>query len=176
MINKIRPVIFAAAAVLHITVVMFAGFRINAPVGAAAPAAGVMRLIDVREISPPAPPDLPAPPPENIPETPRPAHEALAGILAETGEAPPQAPQAEAPPQGGAAFGQTEYLRRHQLSSLPVLPEAEIAAAIVYPPLARRLNIEGVVTVELFIDRHGVITDMRVIREDPANRGFAAAA
>jgi len=72
--------------------------------------------------------------------------------------------------------GQSEYLRRHQISALPLLPESEIARAIVYPRNARRLNIEGTVTLELFIDRQGTITDVRILRETPLDRGFGEAA
>ena len=56
------------------------------------------------------------------------------------------------------------------------MPEEQIARAIVYPSNARRLNIEGMVTLELFIDRNGTITDVRVMRETPLNRGFGEAA
>ena len=185
-ITRIRPAIFTAAAILHITLVLFAGFRVGAPAITAEPAAGVMRLIDARE----APPTPPAPPPELPPAPPQSARAAFAetiaeNIIEESEEfplsvspviTPPEHTPVNLPGRNYAATGQTEYLRHHQVSVLPVLPENEIARAIVYPPIARRLNIEGEVVLELFIDRHGAITNLRVIRESPPDRGFAAAA
>ena len=189
---RIRPLIFAAVAVLHIALILFAGFRTELPARSAEPAAGVMRLVDVREEAPQPSPPSPPPPPASTPALPAPAAiEALAETVIESDEAPSAITEAEAAPfsapdaapaatiapaQSHALFGQHEYLPRHMVSTLPLLPEAEIARAIVYPRTARRLNIEGMVTLELFIDRQGAITEVRLIRESPPNRGFGEAA
>jgi len=131
------------------------------------PVAAVMRLVDVQEVLPPPPP------PELPPEIPRITDEAIAEIMIETDEPPPPV---IAPPRHHAFPEQIEFLRLHQISVHPVLPEDEILARIVYPPIAQRSNIEGLVILELFIDRHGNVRDVRVLREDPPNRGFGEAA
>ena len=184
--SKIKPLVFAAVTILHIALIMFAGFRAELPVVVAEPVAGVMRLVSVQEELPPPLPPLPPssprvpPPPERPPETPLAASEALAETFIETEtdeiSPPVAAVPANAPLQHHTLIGQNEYLRRHQISALPLLPEDRIARAVVYPRNARRLNIEGTVTLELFIDRQGAITDIRVIRETPLNRGFGEAA
>jgi len=184
--NKIKPLVFAAVTILHIALIMFVSFRAELPAPGAEP--GVMRLVDVQEELPPPPPSppppLPPPPLPPPPSLPPPeisgeVTESIAETFIETDDILPQETTApvSAPIQPQPELtGQGEYLRRHQISALPLLPEEQIARAIVYPRNAQRLNIEGMVTLELFIDRQGTITDVRVLRETPLNRGFGQAA
>ncbi|MCL2381901.1 MAG: energy transducer TonB [Treponema sp.] len=161
--NLVRPLVFAAVTVLHITLILFAGVRAPSPAITAAPLAGVMRLADIQVWQAPPPPETPPPP------APHAAEEAGGPVL-------PVAALVSASAHSHDASGQFEYLRRHEVSVLPLLPEDEIIRSIVYPPLARRLNIEGTVYLELFVDRHGAISEARILRETPANRGFGEAA
>jgi protein TonB len=42
--------------------------------------------------------------------------------------------------------------------------------------MALRAKIEGMVYLELFVDRHGQVQQIRILRENPENRGFGEAA
>jgi len=191
--NSIRPLVFAAVTIAHIALILFVSFRVEAPARNPEPVAGVMRLVDVRAEIPPPPPPSPPPLPQAPPPLPTESPPEASSVstlneapIAETiieienteiesGEiSPPVTTPASAPLH--AFTTQNEYLPRHSVSTLPVLPEEQIARAIVYPRNARRSNIEGIVILELFIDRQGAITDVRVLRENPPNRGFGQAA
>jgi protein TonB len=170
-IARIRLLIFVAVAALHITLIMFVAFRMETAARTEEPVAGVMRLVDVEELIPPPPP-----PPERPPQTPQTnTDEAIAETMIETDEPPPPV-TAPVPREEAAVSEQIEYLRPHQISVLPVLPEDQIVRNTVYPPIAQRSGIEGRVILELYIDRYGVIRDIRILQEDPLNRGFGEAA
>ena len=66
-----------------------------------------------------------------------------------------------------------EYLPQHKISELPVLPTNEIKSKIVYPPLANKQGIEGIVYLELYIDQKGELRNIIVLK-DPGY-GFADA-
>jgi protein TonB len=158
----IRPFSFALVAVLHILLLIFVVFRMETVIMPPEPAAGVMKLVDLQE----------QPPPERPPEMPQTnTSEAVAETMIETDEVP--SPVLSAP---YAAQEQIDYLPQHRISQVPVLPEDEIRRATVYPSIALRSNIEGIVYLELFIDRQGNIRDVRILRENPVNRGFGEAA
>ena len=160
-IARVRLVSFAAVAVLHIMLLLFVAFRMEIAVKNEEPVAGVMKLVDVQE-------ELPPPPPPDIPYTN--TQESIAETMIETEVEPPSfvayAPQTE----------QIQYLRQHEISIVPVLPEDEILRKMIYPPIAQRSNIEGTVFLELFIDRQGNVRDARILRENPPDRGFGEAA
>ncbi len=67
-----------------------------------------------------------------------------------------------------------DYLPQHKISDAPVLPTDEIKSKIVYPPLANKQGIEGIVYLELFIDQFGNVKKIDVLK-DPGY-GFAEAA
>ena len=73
-----------------------------------------------------------------------------------------------------ATVAEIEYLPQHKISDPPGIPTDEILKKIVYPPLANRQKIEGVVYLELYIDQTGTIRDIQVLR-DPGY-GLAEAA
>lgn len=66
------------------------------------------------------------------------------------------------------------YLPQHKISAIPEIPTSAIIANIVYPPMAQKQGIQGVVYLELFIDEQGKIRRVQVLK-DPGN-GFAEAA
>jgi protein TonB len=47
---------------------------------------------------------------------------------------------------------------------------------VVYPPIALRSGIEGMVYLELFVDRDGQVRRATVLKETPEGRGFGEAA
>jgi protein TonB len=67
-----------------------------------------------------------------------------------------------------------EYLPQHMISEMPVIPIELLNSRKVYPPLANKQGIEGVVFLELYIDQNGIIRNI-VILKDPGY-GFGEAA
>jgi protein TonB len=101
--------------------------------------------------------------------------EALAETMIETDEAPDQTVVSGiiAPSYGS---GQEDYLPMHRVSVAPVFSENEIRDRLIYPPIALRAKLEGIVYLELSVDRRGQVRQITVLRETPENRGFAEAA
>lgn len=176
-----RLVIFIAVAGLHGILIFFAAFSLNTPVKAAEPTAQVMKLVDIREEIPPPPPP-PPPPPERPREIPQNAVEAIAETMIETDEVPEETVVVtEILPAPAAAVTvepsrEIEYLPMHQISTLPSFSEREIRNALVYPPIALRSGIEGIVYLELFVDSQGAVRQVTLLREEPPGRGFGEAA
>ena len=163
-VARIRPLIFILVAVLHVIIIIFVAFNVDSVAMPEEPAAGVMKLVDVEE-------DIP--PPEKLPDVYTNTLDSVAESMIET--------EVVTPPIVGYAPVRTvpetiDYLPQHKISKVPVLPESEIIRAMVYPPIAQRSNIEGIVYLELFIDRTGAVRDVRILRETPPDRGFGEAA
>jgi protein TonB len=174
--NLPRILIFAAVALAHLLFILYFAITVNAVSLTPEQPATVMKLTDIVEDTPVAPPPPPAPEVEAPPN----AVEAIAETMIETEEAPDQvvmAPGTLLISRAPAQYGETEeYLPAHKVSVPPVFSEREIRAALVYPPIALRSNIEGTVILELVIDRRGEIRQINVLKEDPQNRGFGDAA
>ncbi|MDR2149878.1 MAG: energy transducer TonB [Spirochaetaceae bacterium] len=144
-----------------------------------------IRLVTIQEEVPAAPapqplPDIPKPPPETPPDT---VEEPLAETVVETEDAPDPMPKApvesspnSAPLSERRASSGTEYINQAKVEKLPVFDTDAIKRALVYPPLARNSNLEGRVFLELFVDAHGIIRQIAVLREEPPGWGFAEAA
>ncbi|MDR2618917.1 MAG: energy transducer TonB [Treponema sp.] len=173
--KQLRLFLFLAAAALHGVLLYFVAFTMQEPPKNEEPLANVMRLVDVQE-EPPAP--LPPPPPkEEPPAIVTNTVEAVAESMIETDEVPEQVvvssvPYREADQQGEAI----DYLPMNRISVLPVFPEDQIRRNTVYPPIALRSGIEGIVYLELFVDRQGNIRQVSILRENPQGRGFGEAA
>jgi protein TonB len=67
-----------------------------------------------------------------------------------------------------------EYLPQHKISVAPVFPTEQILSRIKYPVLLKKQGIEGVVILELYIDKYGIIRNIKVLK-DPGY-GLAQAA
>ena len=181
----IKTICFILVAVLHIFVIVYVAFQMDITVKEAEPIAGVMKLVDVQEEIP-RPLSLPPPPPLSLPEgssdMPPNTQELIAETMVETDETPLPAVlgggagSGSGGVRGGTGVGQIIYLPQHKITQVPVFPEDQIRRATVYPPIAQRSNIEGSVYLELFIDRQGNIREVRILRENPQNRGFGEAA
>jgi protein TonB len=174
--SRIRLIVFAAVALLHVLLILFFAIRINAAVVTPERPPAVMKLTDIREETP-AP--LPPPPPKS-PDLPHNAVESIAETMLETDTVPDQtlvAPGAlidsRAPEQYGEA---EEYLPMHKISVTPVFSEREILSRLVYPPIALRSGIEGTVYLELVVDSQGQVRQIIILKEDPPDRGFGEAA
>jgi len=167
---RLRVIIFVGVTILHIMLILFVAFNIKTVIKQPEPVAGVMKLVDLEEEIPPPPPEIP-PVPQSTTQEP------IAENIIETDEEPPPVTASvSAPTQQYVVPEQVEYLAQHMITQVPVFPEDEIRRNTVYPPIARRSNIEGTVYLALFIDREGNIRDVRVLRENPPDRGFGEAA
>jgi protein TonB len=180
-VNRLRILLFILVAAAHGLLILFAVFDTGQTAGKTEERARVMKLTDIAEYIPP-PSDFPPPPPPPR-ESPLPdnAVEAVAEEMIETKDAPEnqtlvEAGSITAPQMPGFSGTDEEYLPAHRISVLPEFPNAAILAALKYPPIAKRSNIEGRVILDLFIDRTGAVRRIDILREDPGNRGFGEAA
>jgi protein TonB len=176
--NFTRLILFLTVAVAHLLLILFFAITVDAGIQTAEQPPSVMKLTDFEEEAPPPPPPPEIPPPE-VPQS---AVESIAETMIETEEVPEDqevvAPGTLIPPQAPvqAAAEEERYLPMHLVSVAPVCSEREVLSALVYPPIALRAGITGIVYLELFIDRHGEIRQITVLRENPAGRGFGEAA
>ena len=167
--NRMRLIIFAVVAAIHIILIFFITFNLTVDTQTSGENARMMKLVDLSEIEPEPPPP---PPPEEIPA---PMVESIAETMIETDEIPDQVVVAP----GTliiAAPSWDDYLPIHKVSDPPKFNERDIYADLVYPPIALRSGIEGRVILELFIDRHGQIQRIEIMQENPKDRGFGEAA
>jgi protein TonB len=172
-IAKIRVFVFLFTVLLHVLLLVFAAFRVETTETAEEVPANVMKLVDVREETPPPPP--PPPPREQPPEIFQNTVEAVAETMVETDEVPDEV-VSDIVPYAEEREEQIEFLPMNKISVLPEFPEAQLRNAIVYPPIALRSGIEGVVYLELFVDPQGEIRQISILRETPPGRGFGEAA
>ena len=184
--NQIRFLIFAAAAIIHILLLFFAVL----PAGAKYidskqnQESAVIKLINIEERTPEPPPVIRLPPPaepyiETSADYPDNTSETIAENIIVTEEKPDQAEMSA--PVNGSAEGisaeiKQEYLPVNRITDPPGMPENEIRKALVYPPVALRARVQGIVYLDLFIDAQGNLADIKIYRETPENRGFAEAA
>jgi protein TonB len=166
-INVARLVVFGAVAAIHGLLLVFLAVHISsAPLSPEAPLT-VMKLTDIREAAPP--------PPQKPPQV-RQSSEPVAENVVETEEPPPRA-EIEPKPEPGYRPPEAEnYLPMHKVSLMPVFSEADILKSLAYPPIAQRSGIEGMVHLELFIDKQGLVQRVVILKENPENYGFGEAA
>jgi protein TonB len=180
--NLARLILFLAVAGLHGAFILFFVIRIAAaPPKPVEEDAMVMKLTDLAEQEPPPEPLPYIPPPPPAYDYTEPASntvEAIAETMIETEEEPDQLVVSGIISARPSAPGpaQEEYLPMHRISVAPRFPEDAIKDRLIYPPIALRAKIEGMVYLELFVDRRGEVQRITVLRETPENRGFAEAA
>jgi protein TonB len=105
----------------------------------------------------------------------------VAETIIESEELPVEAttePATESAPTPSATLANYagEYLPQNMVSVVPRLDEKEIRSRLIYPSIALRAGIEGLVYLELYIDREGIVRHIRVLKETPPDRGFGEAA
>ncbi|MDR2418307.1 MAG: energy transducer TonB [Treponema sp.] len=172
MINmkRIRLVVFPAVALLHVVLIFFLVFTMNTIASETEPVADIMKLVDVQEETPPPPP-----PPE---EEPPPSEQNTVEAVAANMKAVDVVPQQTVVPSTPRLVVQTqeiEYLPAHKISKPPQF-STQVRSQLVYPPIAQRSGVEGMVILDMFIDAQGNIQRIEVLKEDPPGRGFAEAA
>jgi protein TonB len=165
--RRLRVSVFFIAAALHVFVIFFIAFDVQTNLDQYLQGdrenARIMKLMDFAEI-PPVPPALLA---DDIPRV-----EDIAEIMIETDTPPIQNVVAA----GTVLPHDNVYIPMHLLSVLPQFDEDAVISEIAYPPIALRSGIEGLVILELFVDRTGVVLRAIVLREEPEGRGFGEAA
>jgi len=157
----IRYAVFAAVAGVHLLFLAFFAVHIESAVFSAEAPATVMKLTDIQETS------LPPPPKEQKVYQ---STDIVAETIIETEELPPL------PEPGYQAPAAENYLPMHRVSVAPVFAEAEILRSLIYPAIAQRSGVEGMVHLELFIDRYGRVQRVDILRENPEGHGFGEAA
>ena len=159
--RRLRALLFVAVAALHVILLFAIAFNVDTMSQEAEENARVMKLTDLAE--------APPPPPEELPQV-----ESIAETMIETDVEPVQT--VVAPGSIITTPSWDDYLPAHVVSQPPRFDEREIMASLLYPPIALRSAIEGRVILELFVDRHGVVQRISILREDPPDRGFGEAA
>lgn len=181
MTNWMRLALFLLVAGLHGYLIFVLVFHLETTVTAPEPESKILKLADIQEEIPPPPP----PPPLPEPEPPLPQQtmvEAIAETMVETDEVPEDQVVVESLPYAATSQAvrspsqDMEYLPQHQVSQVPVFSEDAIRKNLVYPPIALRSNLQGTVILVLFVDAHGEIRRITVLKEDPLGRGFGEAA
>ncbi|MDR2659810.1 MAG: energy transducer TonB [Spirochaetaceae bacterium] len=176
-----RGGIFAFVAALHIFLLFFIVFTIEVTAGPVETFSAVMKLADIEEEPPPPPPEpepprpLPAPVKMTAPVEQK-IIETAAETIIEVDETPVEI-AVIVPSAAPAPIRYTEeYLPQNKVSVLPRLNEKDILSRLIYPPIALRSGLEGVVYLELYIDREGQVRRIVILKENPPGRGFGEAA
>jgi protein TonB len=174
----LRLLLFVAVAGIHVILLLFLNFTIKTVILQAPENARIMRVTDFNE----APPLAPPPPPQRTEEPIPNQVEAIAEVMIETDEVPPDqvvvAPGTLIIPQIFVSDEPSfdDYLPAHKVARSPEFNEDDIRASLVYPPIALRSGIEGRVILELFVDRYGFIQQISILQETPKDRGFGDSA
>ncbi|HOE08104.1 MAG TPA: energy transducer TonB [Treponemataceae bacterium] len=164
----IKPIILLCVLLLHIAALVLVKFHSQVQEQQKEESYEILKLVDVEEFVPPPPP-----PKEEIKEVI--PEETVQTAVSETVlvteeeiiESVEDEPRTAVPQE-------IEYVPQHKISTIPEIPTKQILENIVYPAMALRQGLEGVVYLELFIDHEGTIRKIEVLK-DPGF-GFAEAA
>jgi protein TonB len=179
-INKLRTALFLLVAGVHGGLIFFLAFKMDTLAVPPEPESRVMKLVDgVEDIPPPPPP----PPPEPAVQQQN-TVEAAAEKMIDSDEVPKDQtvvqtlPVQSSPP---ATYQQIEYLPQHKVSKIPSFSERDLRTISAYlrehyPSIPRRSGLGGVVVLELAVDSQGLIRQIKIVKEDPAGRGFGEVA
>lgn len=153
--KRLRVTVFIIAAVLHLVIVFFFVIDLERFNQQDTSEIRVMKLTDLAELPPPAPPEQEITQEEAQPVEPDndSLNDTAANILVED-----------------------EYLPMHLLSTPPIFDQNTIAADLIYPYMARMSGIEGRVILEISVDRTGTVQKVIVFREEPEGMGFGESA
>jgi protein TonB len=163
--NITKILCFVFVAIVHLALLFLIVFDIDIQELLPAPPPEILKLTSVEEELPPPPPNIPL---TNTMET------VAEKMLVTENEASTRFYANVAVVEEAAK--EVEYLPQHKISVVPAFDRDELRRRIVYPEIAKRSGVEGVVLLELFIDAAGEVKRIYVIKEDPHGRGFAKAA
>ncbi len=157
--------LFALVALAHLVVVLTLNFVSGQARQAVPERAEVFKLVDVNFKEP----EKIEPPPKDIPE---PSQVALQDATSEA----IVVTEDQVPLNSSSAALEEDYLPMHKISQVPQINESLVRKNLRYPEIARRSEKEGLVYLELFIDREGRVRKISVLKEEPSGLGFAEAA
>lgn len=164
----IKPLILISVLLLHVFALLLVKFHSYVKEQNKEESYEILKLVDIEEFVPPPPP-----PKEEIKEIiPQETVQVEASETVLVTEDEIIETAKEVPPN--SLPQQIEYVPQHKISVIPEIPTKQILENIVYPALALRQGIEGIVYLELFIDQEGIIRKVEVLK-DPGY-GFAEAA
>jgi periplasmic protein TonB len=162
--KKFRLLIFATVALVHLVLIFCLSFPSAQKRIAPEDGARVMKLVDLRvRAEKPIEPKAPERKPEAA------AQDAVAENLIKSDEKVSLA---------SATVAETvdEYLPQSKVSQVAGVPVQAIQDRLVYPDMARKAGVEGLVYLELFVDATGAIRKIQILKETPPDFGFGAAA
>lgn len=164
----IKPIILLCVLLLHIAALVLVKFHSQVQEQQKEESYEILKLVDVEEFVPPPPP-----PKEEIKEVI--PEETVQTAVSETVLVTEEEIIESVEDEPRTAIPQEiEYVPQHKISTIPEIPTKQILENIVYPAMALRQGLEGVVYLELFIDHEGTIRKIEVLK-DPGF-GFAEAA
>lgn len=164
-----RKTVIFLVSLVHLGILLLSASQIHWEPVTAPPPDRVIDIVDIRELLPPPPVDPVVPPPPR--EEPQVLHEVLEPATADSVMAvatdPEQAPAAP-------VASEPDFLPQSQITEIPGIPGKDVLSRIKYPEMAAKMELQGTVFLELYIDQEGRIRHIEVLR-DPGN-GFAEAA
>lgn len=164
----IKPIILLCVLLLHIAALVLVKFHSQVQEQQKEESYEILKLVDIEEFVPPPPP-----PKEEIKEVI--PEETVQTAVSETVLVTEEEIIESVEDEPRTAIPQEiEYVPQHKISTIPEIPTKQILENIVYPAMALRQGLEGVVYLELFIDHEGTIRKIEVLK-DPGF-GFAEAA
>ncbi len=174
IIKSWKVFVFTLAALLHLILILT--ITIESEDKEKRKDNSVFKMVDIEEFIPPKPkkeePKKTLPPPKKLKETQIEVvnQNDIAEDVIETKKEVVEV--LEVTPK------EIEYLAQHKISDPPGIPTGDILDKIIYPTLANKQKIEGVVYLELYIDNTGVIRNIKVLKDpgfglaDAAIRAF----
>ncbi|GHV82711.1 hypothetical protein AGMMS50212_00510 [Spirochaetia bacterium] len=174
-----RSAIGVVVAAAHIALILLLAVN-DSGVAAVPENENVFKLTDIREYTPPPEPEkLPPPPPiQPVVEKPLVVPEAPAENFIESDEPLEEVSSVEtntsSEADSNSRTADAEYLPQNKISQKPEFDRNDLI--VDYPPIAQRSGIEGIVYLELFIDKEGYVRKVIVLKETPPGKGFGEAA
>lgn len=162
LLKSWKVFVFAIAAVAHLVLIL----TITVSTGEKEKRQdnSIFKMVDIKEYIPPEPikEEPPkAPPPKKInPETQ--VEVSKTEVAEEVIETEKEVIEVE---EIVAEVEAIEFLPQHKISDPPGIPTSEILKRIQYPVLANKQKIEGVVYLELYIDKKGNIRNIEILKD-----------
>ena len=155
----IKPIILLCVLLLHIAALVLVKFHSQVQEQQKEESYEILKLVDVEEFVPPPPP-----PKEEIKEVipEETVQTAVSETVLVTEEEIVESVEDE---PRTAVHQEIEYVPQHKISTIPEIPTKQILENIVYPAMALRQGLEGVVYLELFIDHEGTIRKIEVLKD-----------
>lgn len=157
-LKTIRWLIMLAVAVFHL--VLLLAVKFNTAAQQKRDDVSIFKVVDVKE-APPAPSPKPKPKKKQVLKVMK--QDAVAEDIIKT-EKEVEEVSAE----------EINYMPQHKISKMPVIDKQLLRSRVIYPPIAKKKEISGVVYLELFIDSEGNILKVRILKDPGFGFGEAA--